>query len=95
MVKKTFTLDEATAAELTRSAARLAKPQSEVVRLAIRAYADRIGRLSEPERLRLLEVFDELVPKIPARPAAEVDRELRAVRAARRRGGRRLGRPTR
>jgi hypothetical protein len=95
MVKKTFTLDEATAAELTRSAARLAKPQSEVVRLAIRDYADRIGRLSEPERLRLLEVFDELVPKIPARPAAEVDRELRAVRSARRRGGRRLGRPNR
>jgi hypothetical protein len=95
MIKKTFTLDEATAAELTRSAARLAKPQSEVVRLAIRDYADRIGRLSEPERLRLLEVFDELVPKIPARPAAEVDRELRAVRAGRRRGGRRLGRPNR
>lgn len=95
MVKKTFVLDEVTAAELSRSAARLAKPQSEVVRLAIRDYADRIGRLSEPERLRLLEVFDEVLPKIPARPAAEVDRELRAVRAARRRGGRRLGRLTR
>lgn len=92
MVKKTFTLDDVTAAELSRSAARLAKPQSEVVRLAIRDYADRIGRLSEAERLHLLEVFDELVPKIAVRPAAEVDREVRAIRAARRRGGRGLGR---
>jgi hypothetical protein len=95
MVKKTFTLDEATAVELSRSAARLAKPQSEVVRLAIRDYADRIGRLSEAERLRLLEVFDNVISRIPARPAADVDREIRVVRAARRRGGRRLGRTTR
>jgi hypothetical protein len=91
MVKKTFILDDVTAAELSRSAARLAKPQSEVVRLAIRDYADRIGRLSETERLRMLEVFDELVPKIPVRPEGDVDREIRAVRTARRRGGRRLG----
>lgn len=95
MVKKTFTLDDATAAELSRSAARLAKPQSEVVRLAIRDYADRIGRLSEQERLRLLEVFDEIVPKIPVRRRAEVDREIGAIRAARRRGGRRLGKVSR
>lgn len=95
MVKKTFTLDEATAVELSRSAARLAKPQSEVVRLAIRDYADRIGRLSEAERLHLLEVFDNVVSRIPARPAADVDREIRVVRAARRREGRRLGRTTR
>ena len=85
----TFTLDEATAAELRRSASRLAKPQSEVVRLAIRDYADRIGRLSECERQQLLQAFDALVPRIPARPAVEVDRELEAVRVARRRGGRR------
>ncbi len=91
MVKKTFVLDEVTAAELSRSAARLAKPQSAVVRLAIRDYADRIGRLSEQERVHLLQVFDELVPRIPIRPVAEVERELTAVRAARRRGGRRLG----
>ncbi len=95
MVKKTFVLDEVTAAELSRSAARLAKPQSEVVRLAIRDYADRIGRLSEAERVHVLEVFDDLVPRIPTRPAADVDREIRIVRAARRRGGRRLGRTTR
>jgi hypothetical protein len=41
------------------------------------------------EKLRLLRVFDELVSRIPARSAAEVDRELRSIRAARRAGGRR------
>lgn len=89
MVKKTFVLDEPTAGQLRQAAARLARPQSEVVRLAIRDYADRIGKLSERERLHVLRVFDDLVPRIPARPAAAVDRELEAIRAARRRGGRR------
>lgn len=88
MVKMTFTLDDATVARLRRSAARLARPRSEVVRLAIREYSERIGRLSEEERIRALRTFDELVPRIPARPQADVDREIRAVRAARRRGGR-------
>lgn len=88
MVKMTFTLDDATVSQLRRSADRLAKPRSEIVRLAIRDYAQRIGRLSEEERSQLLRAFDELVPRIPARPAAEVEREIRAVRAARRRGGR-------
>jgi hypothetical protein len=89
MVKMTFSLDEATAARLRRSAQRLAKPQSAVVRAAIRDYSDRIGRLSEEERRHLLKVFDIVVPRIPSRPPAEVDRELSAIRAARRRGGRR------
>ena len=47
MVKMTFTFDEVTAARLKHAAARLAKPQSEIVREAIRDYADRIGKLSE------------------------------------------------
>jgi len=88
MVKMTFTLDDATVDQLRRSAARLARPRSEVVRLAIRDYAQRIGRLSEDEQIRLLRAFDELVPRIPARPRAVVDREIRALRAARRQGGR-------
>lgn len=89
MVKKTFVLDEPTAGQLRHAAARLAKPQSEIVRLAIRDYADRIGRLSEQERLRVLRVFDELVPLIPRRPAGAVERELKDIRRARRQGGRR------
>jgi hypothetical protein len=60
-----------------------------VVRAAIADYYDRIGRLSESERLRLLRAFDELVPRIPTRGAAEVDRELKSVRQARGTGGRR------
>jgi hypothetical protein len=89
MVKKTFVLDEPTAGHLKRAAARLAKPQSEIVRSAIREYADRIGRLSEVERQRVLRVFDDLVPRIPRRPAEAVDGELKAIRAARRQSGRR------
>ena len=92
MVKMTFTLDEGTVATLRRSAARLGKPQSEVVRLAVRDYSERIGRLSEIERLQLLRVFDGLVPRIPARPAVEVEREIAQLRKAPRAGGRRSGR---
>jgi hypothetical protein len=91
-IKMTFSLDEATAARLRDAAASLGKPKSEVVREAIADYADRVGRLTEAERRRLLGVFDELVPAIPARPAREVDEELAELRRARRLGGR-LGRP--
>ncbi len=87
--KVTFTLDEAAIARLQEASARLALPKSEIVREAILEFYDRIGRLSERERQGMLRAFDELVPKIPARPAAAVDRELDAVRQARRAGGRR------
>lgn len=89
MVKATFTLDEATVARLRQAAARLSKPQSEVVRVAIRDYADRVGKLSEAERLRLLRTVDEIMCRRPSRSAAAVDAEIRAIRAARRHGGRR------
>lgn len=89
MVKVTFTLDDQTVARLRQAAARLSKPQSQVVREAVRDYADRAGRLSEHERLRMLAALDAIVTRRPTRPAAEVDRELREVRAARRGGGRR------
>jgi hypothetical protein len=92
MVKVTFTLDDETVARLRQAAARLGQPQSAVVRDAVQDYAARIGRLSERERLHLLRAFDETVPKIRRRPAAEVDAEIAEVRRARRRGGRRHGR---
>jgi hypothetical protein len=91
MVKMTFTLDDDTAAALRRSAERTAKPQSAVVREAIAEYAARIGRLAESERRAMLKAFDELVPRIPKRPARTADTELRAIRLARRGGGRRSG----
>lgn len=92
-LKVTFTLDTTTIARLREAAERLAKPKSEVVREALRDYYERIGKLSERERLHLLQVFDQMVPQIPSRPASEVDRELRALREARRRGGRRTVKP--
>lgn len=88
-VKVTFTLDEATVVRLRQAAERLAKPKSEVVREAIHDFSERIGRLSERERLRQLRVLDEIAARGPSRPLAEVEAELKRVRAARRRGGRR------
>ena len=87
-LKVTFTLDEQTVARLGRTAKQLSMPKSQVVREAIGEYSARIGRLGEEERLRLLRTFDEVVPAIPERPAAEVDREIEQVREARRTGGR-------
>jgi predicted DNA-binding protein len=87
--KVTFTLDRATVSRLEQAAARLALPKSQVVREAILEYFERIGRLSERERLSLLRTFDEVVPRIPACDAREVERELAAVRQARRAGERR------
>ena len=89
--KVTFTLDRATIARLQEAAARLALPKSEVVREAVRDFYERIGRLGESERLRLLRTLDEVVPRIPSRDVREVARELKAVRKARRSGGRRTG----
>lgn len=86
--KVTFTLDAETLARLRATAARLAVPKSAVVREAIRSFDERAQRLSEAERLRLLQAFDRLVPAIPRRPQADVARELLALRRARRAGGR-------
>jgi hypothetical protein len=89
MVKVTFTFDEETVARLRQVAERLERARSWVVREAICDYAERVDRLSERERRRMLELFDTLVPAIPTRPAAEVEAEIRSIRRARRSGGRR------
>ena len=89
MARATFSLDEATIAEIRRTAARLRKPQSHVVREAIADYAARTDRLSERERAQRLSVLERLRRAKPARPASEVDAELVDVRSARRAGGRR------
>ena len=91
-IKMTFSLDEATAKRLAEASERTRKPKSSVVREAILDYADRVGRLTEAERIRLLGVFDEVVAAIPDKPAAEVDAELTELRSARRLGGRAGGR---
>jgi predicted transcriptional regulator len=89
MVKVTFTLDENTAAKLDEAARQLVKPKSEVVREAVQEYHARMNRLSERERQRILRALDELAPLVPNRTQADVNRELRAIRLARRAGGRR------
>lgn len=89
MVKVTFTLDDATVDRLRRTAARLAKPQSMVVREAIKEYEARADKLGEEERRRMLAVLDRVMQSPPTRPAGEVDAEIREIRAARRRWGRR------
>ena len=89
MVKVTFTLDDETVARLRRTASRLAKPQSYVVREAVREYEARSTKLTDEERARMLAVVDRMVQEPPTRSAAEVDAELGAIRTARRRWGRR------
>jgi predicted transcriptional regulator len=89
MVKVTFTLDDQTVERLRRTAARLGKPQSHVVREAVREYETRSARLSDEERRRLLDVVDRLRKEPPTRTAADVDAELASLRGARRRWARR------
>jgi len=87
--KVTFTLDEATVTRIQEAAERLSLPKSGVVREAVQDFFDRIGRLSDRERMKMLRTFDEVIPRIPNRDVREVESELRAVRRARRSGGRR------
>jgi metal-responsive CopG/Arc/MetJ family transcriptional regulator len=89
MVKMTFTFDDDTVETLRRTASRLKKPQSLVVREAIQDYAVRADRMGEEERKHVLKVFDRMVARIPRRNRSEADAEKAAIRAARRSGGRR------
>lgn len=89
MVKVTFTLDEQTVGKLQDASERLSKPKSEIVREAVTDYYARMGRLSEQERLRMMRVLEEHMARTPQRSQAEVDRELKELRASRRSGWRR------
>jgi Arc/MetJ-type ribon-helix-helix transcriptional regulator len=89
MVRVTFSLSEDTVSEIRRTAARLRKPQSHVVRDAVAEYAAKSNRLSDAERHQALATIERLRATRPTRSAAETDDELSMVRAARRAGGRR------
>lgn len=89
MKKVTYTLDDETVARLDRMAKRFSRPKSQIVRESIRCYAEKMDRLSEEERDRMLRLFDDVTTRIPERPRAEIEEELEAVRNARRSGGRR------
>lgn len=88
MVKVTFTLDEATVAELSAAAARRSIPKSQAVREAIHDYHAKSDRLSDAERQRKLEVMRRILATPSSRTQEEVDREIAEIRRARRSGGR-------
>jgi Arc/MetJ-type ribon-helix-helix transcriptional regulator len=89
MVRVTFSLDERTVEAIRRTAARLRRPQSQVVREAVAEYAARADQLTERERREALAILARLRRTKPSRSGSAVDAELRSIRAARRRGGRR------
>jgi predicted transcriptional regulator len=89
MIRVTFSLDERTVEELRRTAARLRRPQSQVVREAVAEFAARTEQLSDRERREALAVLGRLRRTPPSRSPSAVDVELRGIRTARRRGGRR------
>lgn len=93
MARVTFSLAAETVAEIRRTAARLRKPQSHVVRDAVAEYAARSDRLSDAERRQALAVLERLRAAKATRSASAVDEELEALRAARRGGGRRRTAP--
>jgi predicted transcriptional regulator len=85
-VKVTFTLDEATVNRLNETAQRLAKPKSEIVREAILDYYGKSDKLSETERRRMLGLVAKIAEQPSPRNRRSVDRELREIRASRRKG---------
>ena len=88
MVKLTFSLDDGTVSTLRKTATRLRKPQSAVVREAIAHYAAREDVLSDEERERMLTVIDRMLKLPPSGPQSEADREKREIRRSRRTGWR-------
>ena len=84
MVKVTYSLDDATVRRVRRAAERLGKPQSHVVREAIAAYDARTDRLSEAERLRMLEVLDRWREEPVKRSRESAEAEIREIRLSRR-----------
>jgi hypothetical protein len=71
MVEMTFTLDDATAAKLRQSAARLDKSLREVVCEAIDDYSDRVWQLRERQNRHLLKVVNEIMPSLTAGQEAD------------------------
>ena len=86
--KVTFTFDKATIDRLDDAAKRLSMPKSKIARDAILEYHQRIGRLSESERARMLDIVDKIAKRPATRPQQEVIAELSELRRARRQGGR-------
>ncbi len=84
MAKVTYSLDDATVRRIRRAAERLGKPQSHVVREAVAEYDARTDRLSEAERLRMLEVLDRWRKEPVERSRESAEAEIREIRLSRR-----------
>lgn len=92
MVKVTYSLDDATVRRIRRTAERLGLPQSRAVREAVAEYDARTDRLSETERLRMLDLLDGWRKEQVARSREDVESELREIRRSRRDGWERRSR---
>jgi len=92
MPKLTFSLDDETVETLRKTAARTRKPQSLIVREAIAHYSSQEDRLSDAEQQRLLGVLRRIKARPATRATADVERELRQIRRARRSGWHRRAR---
>ena len=88
MAKLTFSLDEATVEKLRKTAVRLRKPQSMVVREAIARYAAEEDKLSDEERERILKAIDRIMQLPPSGSHEDAEREIREIRRSRRTGWR-------
>jgi hypothetical protein len=90
MVRMTFRLDEATVAKLAEAAKRKGISKSQAMREVIHAYHTKVEaeRRSEAERQRKLAALKRIAARTATRSQREVDREIAAIRRARRSGGR-------
>jgi hypothetical protein len=84
--KVTYTLDDETVERVRKLAQRQRKPQSQIVREAIAHYAAREDTLTLEERKHKLAILREFAARMPDRPRAEVEQELRELRESRRTG---------
>jgi len=89
MTKVTFTLDADTVEAIAAIAMRRRTPKSQVIREAVAAFAEAELTLDSAERARRLRVLDEVAARPRSRPQVDVDREITAIRRARRTGWRR------
>jgi hypothetical protein len=85
--KVTFSLDDGTVETLRKTAARLRKPQSTVVREAIARYAAQEDRLSDEERERKLKIIDYIKRQPTYGSPEDAKREIAEIRRSRRASG--------
>ena len=89
MIKVTYTVDEETVARIRTAAARFKKPQSQIVREAVRHFAEHTDRLTGEERRDRIRRIQAMIARPLTRTAKQVEAELAEIRAARRRSGHR------